>query len=85
MSSLKDSLNKSSKTVTISAEDKAYLVYINQVMQTELDMLQQRMAARFLNHLAVTQFGFDGGLDLRFNYDPDKDTDNLTITESREP
>lgn len=85
MTNLKDSLNKPSQTVTLSAEDKAYLLYINQVLQTELDMLQQRIAARFLNHVAVEKFGFEGGTDLRFNYDPDKDVDNLTITEVREP
>lgn len=85
MRNLKDSLNKPSKTVTLSPEDKAYLQYLNQVLQTELDMLQQRMAARFLNHVSVEKFGFEGGTDLRFNYDPDKDVDNLTITETREP
>jgi len=85
MSNLKDSLNKPSKIVTLSAEDKAYLLYINQVLQTELDMLQQRMAARFLNHISVEKFGFEGGTDLRFNYDPNKDIDNLMITEVREP
>lgn len=85
MSGLKDSLNKKSKTVTISADDKAVLVYMHQFLQTELDMLQQRMAARFLNYLATEKFGFDGNADLRFNYDPEKEVDNLTITEVREP
>lgn len=82
---LKDNLNKNSKTVTVNAEDKSVLEYMNKLLQVELDMVQQRMAARFLNYLAVTKFGFEASNDLRFNYDPEKEVDNLTITEEREP
>lgn len=81
---LKDNLNKNSQTVTITTEDKSILEYMNKLLQVELDMIQQRMAARFLNYLAVTKFDFDDTNNLHFNYDPEKEIDNLVITEEHE-
>jgi hypothetical protein len=85
MSNLKDSLNNNSKIVTLAEEDITYLTHLNQYLQTELNAIQQHCAAQFLSYVAITKFGFGDTTNLRFNYQPEKKVDNLTITEVREP
>ena len=84
MSSLKDSLNSDTQVFTLTEADKQFLAHVHAYIQQELDVLQQHFAASFLNHIATTRFGYSGGMDLRFNYDPEKALDNLTITNMTE-
>jgi hypothetical protein len=90
---LKDSLNDNqpqggvagpSQTFTLSKEDVQFLAHINAYLQAQLDAIQQHMAASYLNRIAADKFGYAPGKDLRFNFDPTKDTDNLTIQEITE-
>lgn len=84
MQNLKDSLGGNSKAVTLSPEEVQHLLHMNQYLQAQLDAIQQHMAGQFLNYVVVHRFDFPPGLDLRFNFDPAKEVDNLTITEFKE-
>lgn len=89
---LKDSLNEDNqggvkgeaKTYTLDPQDIQFLSHLNAYLQSQLDAIQQHVAATFLNHAATTRFGYAPGKDLRFNFDPSKEKDNLTITEITE-
>lgn len=83
---LKDQFNENSnaRTFTLDQDDVQMLAHLNQFMQSILNTVQEHVAATFLNHKAVTQFGYERGKDLRFNFDPSKEVDNLTITEITE-
>lgn len=79
MANLKDSLNDK-RTVTLNAADLHVLGQLNAYLQQELDLLQNRMAGMLLNYFAVEKFGMDPGKDYQFEYHPDREYDNLTIT-----
>jgi hypothetical protein len=85
MSNLKDSLSSNTKTVTLSAEEVNYLTHINQYMQAKLDEIQEHLAGAYLNHLAVSKYGMDAKKDFVFEYHPEKEHGNLTITEKLLP
>lgn len=78
MGDLKNNLS-TDKTVSLSATDIHLLDYIHATIQSDLDRLQQQVASGFLQHLAVTKFGFSADQNLQFNFDPAKEEDNLTI------
>lgn len=82
MANLKDSLSDSSKTVTLSEEDKAFLGHVNQFIQFKLDEIQQHIAGAILSRWAVEKFGMDANKDFQFSFDPEKKIDNLVITET---
>lgn len=83
MSNLKDSLNTApvSKTVTLSADDVLYLTHINQYAQVELTKMQEYFAGQFLAYLSIHKFEMDPTKNYTFNFHPEKESDNLTITE----
>lgn len=80
---LKDDLNSKSQTntFTLSTEDVQFLAHINQYLQSQLDAIQQHIAAAYLNRIVVDKFKMPAGKDYRFNFDPSKESDNLTVTE----
>lgn len=81
MANLKDTSNGTSKTVTMDLGDITFLGQMHAYMQQELDQLMERMAGMFLNYLAVSKFDMDSSKDYHFEYHPDREYDNLTITE----
>jgi hypothetical protein len=82
---LKDSLNDSAQTFTLNPEQVQFLAHVNKFLQSQLDVIQQHFAASFLNYVATNEFKYAPGSDLRFNFDPTKQEDNLVITEVTEP
>ena len=81
MANLKGTDNNISKTGTMDLADITYLGQMHAYMQQELDTLMERMAGMFLNHVAVTKFDMNPNKDYHFEYHPDREYDNLTITE----
>ena len=81
MDSLKDSLRDSSKTVTLTSSQLNFLSNVHNYVQSQLDILQERLAGAYLNQLAVDEFGMDPKKDFIFDFHPEKEHDNLTITE----
>ena len=51
-------------------------------VQSQLDILQERVAVAYLNQLAIDEFGMDPKKDFKFDYHPEKEFDNLNITET---
>jgi hypothetical protein len=84
MNSLKDSLNSKTETVTLSAEEINYLSHMNQYMQAKLDEMQEHFAGLYLNYLAVNKFNMDPRKNFHFEYHPERESNNLTITEKAE-
>lgn len=78
---LKDSIGSSTRTVTMSNEQIAYLQNMRAHFQQELDRIMEYQAAQFLRYIAVESFGADPNKDIRFQYHPERETDNLIITE----
>lgn len=81
MNSLKDSLADGSKTVTMSAAQINFLERLRKRAQASLDMLMESVASEYLHSLAIDSFGMDPGKDFQFEYHPEKEFDNLTISE----
>ena len=81
MNNLKDSLNENRKTVTLSASQIDFLNRVHQMMQLTLEQLKERVAAEYLHQLAVDQFGMDASKDFNFEFHPEREFDNLIITE----
>lgn len=84
MDNLKDSLRDHNKTVTLNVHQIDYLNRIQKRTQAVLDQLMEMQAAEFLHYLAVHEFGMDPKKDFHFDYHPEKEFDNLTITETVE-
>lgn len=81
MNNLRDSIKDHKKTVTLSGEQITFIMNINRYMQQQLDMLQERLAAECLRYMAVNDFGMDPNKDFNFEFHPERESDNLTITE----
>lgn len=81
MDNLRDSIRDHKKTVTLSAEQINFVMNINRYMQQQLDILQERLAAEVLRYLAVNDFEMDPKKDFNFEFHPERESDNLVITE----
>lgn len=83
MSNLKDSLsdNPTSKTVTLSIDEVAYITHLQQYMQAKLTEIQEHLAGHYLSYLAVNKFELDPTKEFLFEYHPELESDNLIITE----
>lgn len=81
MDSLKDSLADHKKTVTMSATQINFLTRLQKRSQLALDQLMEILASEYLHYLAISEFGMDPGRDFGFEYHPEKEYDNLVITE----
>lgn len=81
MDSLKDSLRDNSKTVTMNARQIMFLDRLQKRAQAAVDQLMETVAAEYLSLLAVTDFGMSANKDFHFEYHPEREVDNLTITE----
>lgn len=81
MANLKDSQNTTGKTVTLSAAQIQFLSNMHAYMQQQLDILMEQMAGMYLNHLSVSEFKMDPNKNYHFEFHPDREYDNLTITE----
>lgn len=81
MDSLRDSLQNHQKTVTLSGAQVDFLMRVNARAQEMLNQFQEAVASEYLHQLAVTQFGMNPNKDFHFEFHPEKEADNLTITE----
>lgn len=81
MDSLKDSLNDNQKTVTLTPQQVQFLGHINHYLQNTLTQLQEHFAGQYLSYLAATEFGLDANKNFHFEYHPEREYDNLVITE----
>ena len=69
----------SKKKYTMRGDQVIFLQGVNNYVREALEYAQQRIAADYLHNLAITEFGYAPNCDLRFNFDPTKETDNLEI------
>lgn len=81
MESLKDSLSNHSKTVTLTAPQIDFLMRMNAMFQQALNEVQEKIAAEYLRQLAVDNFKMSPSKDFHFDFHPEREFDNLVITE----
>jgi hypothetical protein len=84
MDNLKDSLRDHKKTVTLTASQIDFLNRVHKWAQLTFEQLKEKIASEYLHELAIHEFGMDPNKDFHFDFHPEKEYDNLTITERLE-
>lgn len=81
MESLRDSLDKHQKTVTMTSSQIDFLMRLNARAQKMFDDFKEMIAGEYLHQLAVDEFGMDPTKDFSFQFHPELEADNFTIIE----